>query len=119
MSLFEDWPYTFYGIWKLKEPDFGRIPLFSEVVDESWKPADLDQLVAYLMHAPFSLPVRNPDAWCFICNQRFNETGGQRSDGTWTWASDLDHFVAKHNVRLPDRMVDHIRSRKYSLGKVE
>ena len=36
---------------------------------------------------------------------------GERSDGTYLWPEGLSHYVREHSVRLPQAIVQHIRSR--------
>ena len=35
---------------------------------------------------------------------------GERSDGTYLWPEGLSHYVREHSVRLPQSVVQHIRS---------
>ena len=34
-------------------------------------------------------------------------------DGEWHWPTSLIHYIEKHSVRLPDRMVKHIEENKF------
>jgi hypothetical protein len=115
MSLFETWPHNWFGIWKAAESDPFEVPVFSEVVDETWRPHDLDRLVEYLRACPVSITSSMRPARCTLCDYFLPEPSAQRSDGVWVWPSSLSHYVAEHHVRLPDRIVEHIRERGYGV----
>jgi hypothetical protein len=113
MSLFEKWPHNWFGLRKAAESDPFEVPVFSEVEDEAWRPHDLDRLVGYLRACPVSITSSMRPVRYTLCAYLLPEPSAQRSDGVWVWTSSLEHYVAGHQVRLPDRMVEHIRERGY------
>lgn len=115
MPLFEEWPHNWFGVWKLDAEEPFEAPLFSQVVDHSWRPPDLGELVAYLRDCPVAITSGAPPGNCWLCGQVLWELNTQRSDGVWVWPSSLEHYVAEHHVRLPDRMVGHIRARQHRI----
>lgn len=113
MTLFEDWPHTWFGLWKSTDDDPTQVPLFEEVVDTGWNPPDLAEILAYLRDCPVaiaSVPLSEP---CPMCGEVLSELTAQRSDGVWVWPAVLEHYVSRHHVRLPDRMVERIRGRRH------
>jgi hypothetical protein len=125
MNIFAEWPHNWFGLWKTSEADSIDVPLFSEVIDAAWNPPDFENILDYLKRCPVALASGMRSEKCPHCEDHLPEPGTQRSDGVWVWPSSLAHYVEKHRVRLPDRMIMHIRSRNYSppilppLGGVE
>lgn len=113
MDIFESWPYNWFGLWKSSEADPFDVPIFTEVVDPTWLPSDLANLAAYLRTCPVSITSGAQPALCPLCGHTLTELSAQRSDGVWVWPSSLSHYVEAHHVRLPNRMVEHIRARNY------
>jgi hypothetical protein len=114
MSIFVEWPHNWFGLWKAEEADPPQVPLFADVVDVTWGPTDLGDIVRYLQKCPVALASGVRPEKCPFCEDLLTEPGTQRSDGLWVWPSSLAHYVSRHHVRLPDRMVEHIRSRGYT-----
>ena len=111
-NTFSEWKCRFF-LFKFRAEDFGQVPVFSEVVDPAWDPPDLDEIVRYLRQAPVTAATTsfNPIV-CPICHTTLDPIcSAQQSDGRYHWFHTLGHYVEFHNVRLPDRMVEHIRSR--------
>jgi hypothetical protein len=115
MTLFESWPHNWFGVWKNSEADPFQVPLFDEIVDASWNPSDLGDIVAYLKDCPVSITSQSLSEPCPLCGEVLDDLTAQRSDGVWGWPSTLAHYVSKHHVRLPDRFAEHIRSNKYAV----
>ena len=113
MSLFSDWPGNWFGDWKWSASDDLQSPLFDELVDVTWCPPDLSKIVGYLQSCPAVLTCSTIPEPCSLCGEVLMGIGSQRADGVWAWSGTLSHFVSRHHVRLPDRMIEHIRSREY------
>lgn len=113
MSLFETWPHNWFGVWTTADSAPFEVPVFSEVVDATWRPHDLDRLVEYLRACPVSITSSMRPVPRTLCDHLLPEPSAQRSDGVWVWPSSLSHYVAQHHVRLPDRLVERIRGREY------
>ncbi len=114
MTLFENWPHNWFGLWKNSEADPTQVPLFEEIVDAGWNPPDLADILAYLRNCPVAIASRPLSEPCPMCEETLGDLTAQRSDGVWVWPASLEHYVSRHNVRLPDRMVEHIRGRGYT-----
>lgn len=112
-NLFEEWPHQWFGLWRDRR-DYGAepqdIPLLEDIADPTWNPPDRGELVRYLAQCPVSIASPLPRSVCPLCGERLDGPSSQRSDGTWVWPSSLPHYVERHHVRLPDRMVEYIRS---------
>jgi hypothetical protein len=115
MTLFETWPHNWFGLWKDSKADLFELPLFTDVVDPSWNPGDLALLVRYLTECPVAIASPAKPVPCPMCDETLREPGSQRSDGLWVWPSSLAHFVNRHHVRLPDRLVARIREHGYEI----
>lgn len=115
MSIFETWPHLYF-IWKESFEEVADCPTLADVVDVNWTPEDLLQIIAYLEKCPVSLvsPFGNADV-CSQCGKQVSAFQSQHSDGTWVWFARLPHYVREHHVRLPDRLVEHIRRNNYTV----
>ena len=111
MTLFENWPHNWFGLWKASDADPAQVPLFTDVIDPAWDPPDLKDILAYLRNCPVALASGAGAGACPLCGESLNDLGCQRSDGVWVWPASLEHYVGRHHVRLPDRMVEQIRAR--------
>jgi hypothetical protein len=114
MSIWSDWDGPFV-LFKFSDDVNLQVPLYTEVVDKLWNPPDLDRIANYLRqaHSIASVALFKPTI-CPICGEIIEESSGcQMSDGYWIWLSPLAHYVQFHNVRLPDKMVEQIRSSHY------
>jgi hypothetical protein len=115
MSIFETWPHQWFGWFRDSVDDWGQVPLFSEVVDETWNPSDLNELADYLKNCPIGLVTSARAVNCGMCGEDLGNPSVQRTDQVWIWPESLEHFVRKHHARLPDAMVNHMRARDYQV----
>lgn len=112
-DIFQTWPHRWFGWFDADPTRSGVIPSFSELVDDNWHPQDLHLIVQYLRESPvYEATSTNPQA-CFLCGDTLVDLGTWRWDNKWLWAASLAHFVASHNVRLPNEMVEDIRKTSY------
>lgn len=112
-EICQSWPFNWYGIWGFPEMQAPKMPLLESAIDPSWNPPDKDRLIEYLAKAPLSVVCgAMPTYTCRLCDAR-GSVGTFQSDGVWLWEVDLSHYVSAHSVVLPDRLVEHIRSRDY------
>lgn len=112
MDVFKTWPHKWFGFWRASH-ETAPLPLMEELVDWKWDPVEKTQLLAYLEHAPVAVTSDVASASCAICGASIGNPSCYRSDDLWLWPCDLAHFVGRHGVRLPDRMIQHIASRGY------
>lgn len=115
MSIFSEWKHPLI-LFKFSVDDFGQFPLYAEVVDLSWHPPDFDAILGYLRQTRVIAATVGPDPIvCPLCGTALEPHGvsAQQSDGRWWWFTTLSHYVEFHHVRLPDRMVEHLRTNRY------
>ena len=110
MTLFESWPHNWFGLWRNPNDDLNHLPLFESLVDTEWTPPDLKDIADYLSRCPVVISSQAMASPCPLCGVVLDNLTAQQSDGEWVWPSFLEHYITEHHVRLPDRMVHHIRS---------
>lgn len=114
MKLFEDWPHNWFGYWRDGSgPEPTNVPLLTEIIDTGWQIDDRAQIVAYLEACPCAQSAGRPLQPCSLCGEDPIDPSLAQTDGVWIWPGRLPHMVIQHSVRLPDRMVEHIRLRAY------
>jgi len=120
MSVFNEWPHHWFGFWK---KDYKLVQIESAYltyVDPSYRYDDLDKLLSYLVDCR-RIIVACGSAECPVltCSGKMLDHRGNyipytpRTDGVWLWPADLVHYILVHNVRIPDAMLDHIKSQDY------
>jgi hypothetical protein len=80
------------------------------LVDPGWASAEQPQIVRYLSEAPAIAH------FCGLSYCRFGcgaNGSAERSDGVWVWPEGLAHYLDRHDVRLPEDFVAHMRSRRF------
>ena len=67
------------------------------------------RIVRYLRRGT-TFEVYRGHSWCrFCCGARDEQMGGSElTDGYWVWPSGLAHYVARHDVVLPDEFTSHM-----------
>lgn len=57
-------------------------------------------------------------SWCrFDCGIAESEMGSaELSDGVWIWPEGLAHYVARHDVRLPEEFVEHAHANEFRIS---
>ena len=114
-NLFRDWPHDWFGLWRFDDDNRPtNVPTLKEIVDKDWNIPDLGRIVAYLNACPVSQSAGRPESACSLCGELLGDPSSWRSDGVWSWPDRLGHLVSKHSVRVPDRMLAHIRERGYA-----
>ena len=108
-ELAATWSENWYGFWGEEAELFGEFDP-DDHIDEP--PADKDRLVEYLRNAPAVVEMPTSPVNCDLCDQEL-DASIYRSDGEWLWPDSLEHWVREHDVILPDRLVAHIRARRY------
>ena len=75
-----------------------------------WTPAQRAAVVTHLQNGVVFERYRGFSYCRFGCGIEPRELGNcDLFDGTWVWPSGLAHYVEKHNVRLPDVFVEHVK----------
>ena len=75
--------------------------------DSSWDASERDLVASYLASAPTIANTYRGLSPCRLCGL---PNGHQEfTDGFYLWPQGLSHYVGDHSVRLPRRVIDHIR----------
>ena len=74
-------------------------------VDASW---DADQRAEVALHLRQGIVARRymGHSQCRFCGMRVGAL--ELSDGSYIWPQGLAHYVEEHDVRLPQRFVEHV-----------
>ncbi len=108
MKQFTKWPFNWFGFWgpSVEEPLWPRMDVF---IDPDWDPQEKSAVLSYLDRAVVVTIAGIPSTKCGICGEDIGNPSAYKSDGVWLWPLGLSHDVRRHGVRLPDRMVEHMR----------
>jgi hypothetical protein len=79
-----------------------------DMVDSAWDKEDRDAVADYLQRGHIARLYMGYSP-CRICGERNGVL--ELSDGTFVWPEGLRHYVIEHQVRLPDRFIDHVFAR--------
>lgn len=81
-----------------------------------WPGSDKVKIVNYLTLAP---KVMHYDgwSWCRFCNK--DNGGVELSDGTFMWPRGYAHYIEKHNVLIPQPVLQHIRDNNYLVPNID
>lgn len=96
-----------FGYWRsLYEP---TLPDPAWFVDASWAATERQQVAAYLSQG-HAFWYCMGFSWCrFRCAVSPGAMGAADfTDGTYCWPEGLSHYISKHNLRLPESIVQHI-----------
>ena len=106
------WQEKWFGFWADEERVRSQPFSWEDHIDESWHPEDRDKLIDYLRNAPIALVAQQKAKKCPLCGDPIFGSC-YRSDGDWLWTDPVAHYVGKHRCILPDRLVEHIRSKHH------
>jgi hypothetical protein len=113
MSIFSRWPYSWFGCWSEFGSRYSKCPSIQDFIDPSWHYAELDRLTSYLAVAPLIATTSRLSIPWAIEPGDGRSTISYRSDGIWLWLDDLDYYVTRHQLRLPDSFIIHIEQNNY------
>ncbi len=113
----ESWEFRWFGVFRRNTPfeakRFPAVPPVTSFIDPMWSYPYRDRLLHYLSNAAIGAKVwRLVEAPCLVCGCSLDATIF-RWDGIWFWPDSLSHYVATHDVRLPDEMVASIEARSF------
>lgn len=109
-NIENSWRHNWFGIWSIDGGNH-EFPDVESAVSMEWAPRDKTRLIQYLEHCP--IVMTSPTSrTCKFCSTLLKSSF--RSDGEWLWEQSLAHYVERHFVILPARLVQHIRGREYS-----
>lgn len=91
------------GYWQSEQRP--ALPDPHRFVDPAWDRDERDLVADYLRGG---LPVLHMMGYspCRMCSSQQNGVS-ELTDGTYLWPEGLAHYVADHEVRLPDEFVHH------------
>jgi hypothetical protein len=110
MNWFADWPYKWFAPFRATTCGADD-PTLGAFIDEGWRYARKDQLVAYLRNCPLAAVTDSAGPVCPYCGEE--GVSGWVTDGDWIWPADLAHMVEKHALRIPDGFVAHLEGAKF------
>jgi hypothetical protein len=92
---------------------FINLPEIIEFVDEKWIYERKNDLLSYLQENGHGITLASyPKNKCLLCNE-LHPVPRWHWDGAWIWPAVLHHYVDKHSIRLPDRMILHIEQQNF------
>ena len=97
---------TGIGYWhSFSEPDY---PDPGNFVDDKWNNEEKQKIAAYLNSAHQMPYAAGGTSWCrFRCGIQ-NLGSLEFTDGKYLWPEGLSHYITKHNVKLPQKVIDHM-----------
>jgi hypothetical protein len=82
-----------------------------EFIDSRWDAPLREALFHYLRSGRVATQYLGYSACRFDCGVPEHEMGSaDLSDGVWIWPEGLAHYVARHDVCLPEEFVEHART---------
>lgn len=94
---------TLIGYWL--GPNARDWPDVRNSVDPSWDTGERQTIIAHLRKGTL-LRYFLGLSMCRFCSVA--NGASERTDGTYYWPDGLAHYLEKHDVRLPQRFVDHV-----------
>jgi hypothetical protein len=93
------------GFWRsIFEP---LLPDPAWFVDKEWNVTESQQVIDYLRQGrEFRLWMGR--SWCRFNCQNTSMGAADLTDGTYCWPEGLAHYLKKHKLRLPEKVVNHI-----------
>lgn len=100
-------PPRIIGYWYSQDdPDWPDVRSF---IDADWDAAERDGVIAYLTADIWASYRYGGDSRCRMCGEP--NGSAEPTDGTFRWPEGLAHYLAEHDVRLPQLFVDHALGR--------
>lgn len=113
MTLFQSWPHQWIFVPNALGDNSSPGYSLASWIDIDWNPDDKNEILAYFHAAPMLESWLLPDVRCAMCDCDIPNSNIWRWDGVWLWSDADVHFFQDHSARPPDRLVAHIRQRKY------
>lgn len=90
-----------------------------EFVDPAWGAVEREEVFHYLRSGAEVAQYLGL-SWCrFACGIDDGEMGSaDLTDGVWIWPEGLAHYVARHEVRLPDEFLENARANRFRIPPV-
>ncbi len=55
---------------------------------------------------------------CIITNEPIEHYESLSTDGYWIWSADLEHYIKKFNIKMPDHFMYYLESIKYLIKPI-
>ncbi|MGY0486488.1 hypothetical protein [Streptomyces sp. WG-D5] len=75
--------------------------------------SDEEQILSYLGGGTEFYTTMGADLDALTGDERIAGSGSLRTDGTWVWPVDLEHYIRRHHAAIPDDFRAHIRAHGY------
>jgi hypothetical protein len=75
------------------------------------------KVVAYIEAASY-LQITIDQTHCIICNKLIDDVQTLRTDGTWIWSADLEHYYQDHHFFWPRSFLQRMKSLSYKLSPI-
>ena len=104
------------GYWPKGQPDRPEyhLPDPTTLVDPDCEKDNRDKIIAYLKSGKECAAYKG-FSWCrFKCGISDTQMGTtDLTDGKWAWPEGLYHYVERHDVKLPDEFIEHMKSKNW------
>src|SRR5262249_38569477 len=95
-------------------------PDVRRAVRPGWRPAEREQVVAYLRNGHRWNGALGCSACRFACRYKYSLLGsGELTDGEWVWPEGLLHYVERHGVMLPEEFVASASARDWKVPPID
>ena len=74
---------------------------------------DKIKIIEYRKDAVVVITSSHPKEKCILCDEMVGTISTYQSDGIWLWPYDLYHYIEHHNLRIPEKMHNDIKSNNY------
>lgn len=106
-------PLKAIGYWQEPEfPEGETLPHPQDLVNPFWRLDERAQIVAYLRAGKVAAQWRGY-AQCRLCPPGTALGSCDLTDGEWVWPQQLEHYVEKHSLFLPNEFIDSMRRHKW------
>jgi hypothetical protein len=117
-------PLRAVGYWRStleqREGLVERLPHPADLVTPGWLAGNRDRIISYLRSGLTFVQWRGLSSCRFDCAIDVFAMGSRcLTDGEWVWPEGLAHYIAHHEVRLPQEFVDGMRQNNWEIGLVE
>lgn len=96
----------------------GQLPSIMDAIGGPTLP-DADQVTLYLKSGHTLMSMMDVDDDIVDGAETILSGCSILTDGSWMWRKDLEHYVRRHNLRLPDNLLANIRSNNYQVPSID
>jgi len=89
----------------------------SIIVDKQfWKCYNKDKVIKYLQEGKIVNQYRGYSG-CRLCKQTLGTC--EKTDGIWCWPDKMEHYIEKHDVKLPSVFLEYLEEKEFEIGEIE